>query len=301
VTRPHIAEMERAIQPATKRNRCAEYSRAAEEEMAGSVKAIDLWLLIEYRARWDREAITVFPQAVQERLRALRSTVPKMRLALMRQTGRDSGPLTIFWAFSRERRPRLYRAEFSNYEELSFDVVQSGGESAEKVFAVCTHGTHDLCCAQFGHKIYTEMRALSENVWHVSHIGGCRFAPNVVCLPHGIVYGRVERSDCAAIVSGYKEGALLPSKLRGRSCYSKPVQAAEQFLRSAKQLTDLEALNVTRVAETQPGQWSITFLARDSIQHQVSLTVEGGWTSTYKSCSVSQLSPRERFRLIDVV
>src|ERR1039457_2886742 len=315
--------MERAIQPATKRTRCAEYSRAAEEEMAGSVKAVDLWLLVEYRGRWDRDAITVFPEAVQERLRALRSRIPKMRLALIRQTGRDSGPLTVFWAFSRERGPQLYRAEFGNYEELSFDVEQSGSESGEKLFAVCTHGTHDLCCAQFGNKIYSKMRRLSTaqivccaqfgnkiyskmrrlsgNVWHISHIGGCRFAPNVVCLPHGIVYGRVERSDCAAIVSRYKEGALLPPKLRGRSCYSKPVQAAEQFLRSAKQLTDVEELSVTRVEEIQPGQWSMTFLSRDSTQHQVSLTVEGGWTNTYKSCSATQLSTRERFSLIDVV
>src|ERR1039458_7975930 len=227
--------------------------------------------------------------------------MPQMRLALIRQTHRNSGPLTVFWAFSHERAPRLYRTQFSNYEELSFDMEQLGGEISEKVFVVCTHGTHDLCCAQFGNRIYPELRESSDNVWQISHIGGCRFAPNVVCLPHGIVYGRVERSDCAAIVSRYKEGALLPPKLRGRSCYSKPVQAAEQFLRSAKQLTDVEELSVTRVEEIQPGQWSMTFLSRDSTQHQVSLTVEGGWTNTYKSCSATQLSTRERFSLIDVV
>lgn len=166
-----------------------------------------------------------------------------MRLALIRQTHRNSGPLTVFWAFSHERAPRLYRTQFSNYEELSFDMEQLGGEISEKVFVVCTHGTHDLCCAQFGNRIYPELRESSDNVWQISHIGGCRFAPNVVCLPHGIVYGRVERADCSTVVSQYKEEALFAAKLRGRSCYSKPVQAAEQFLRTTKQLTSIDALN----------------------------------------------------------
>jgi hypothetical protein len=296
-----MAGIEKAGQRPIARTFCAEYSRTAGEEMAGTVKPVDLWLLIEFRARWEREAIHVFSEAVQLRLKSLRTRIPAMRLALIRQPDRTQGPLSVFWAFSHEHRPRLYRTHFTNYEDLRFDAQQMDGEIAEKLFAVCTHGTHDLCCAQFGNTIYSAMRAICENVWQISHIGGCRFAPNVVCLPHGVVYGRVESADCEAILSGYRHESLLMSKSRGRSCYSKPIQAAEHFLRTEKNLTDVEGLSLMGASETLPGYWSVTFSSRNSNQYRVSLSIERGQTETYKSCSASELSPRERFRLTDCI
>jgi len=284
---------------AIERTFCAEFSRTAEEEMAGTVRPVDLWLLIEFRARWEREAIQVFSEAVQLRLKSLRTRIPATRLTLIRQQDRVRGPLSLFWAFSDERKPRLYRTQFTNYEDLRFDEEKLGGETKEKLFAVCTHGRHDPCCARFGNAIYSRMQAICENVWQISHIGGCRFAPNVVCLPHGIVYGRVESSECEAIVSGYNQGSLLVSRARGRSCYSKPIQAAEHFLRTEKNLTDFEDLSLTGATETLPGQWSVTFSSRNSSQYRVLLSMEGGQTETYKSCSASELLPRARFRLND--
>jgi hypothetical protein len=276
---------ERALQRSIGgRSVCADYSRMAGEEMAGTVKPVDLWLLIEYRARWEREAISVFSPAVQSRLAALRARIPKTRLALIRQPDRQSGPLNLYRAFSRESGPRIFRTEFTSYEELSFDTDCSGTESDENLYAVCTHGSHDLCCAKYGNRIYSELRAATRHVWQISHIGGCRFAPNVVCLPHGVVYGRVEPADCAAIVSTYKDSTLFTRKLRGRSCYAKPVQAAERFLRNAKQYMALDDLKVTRAEETEPGRWSMTFLSRDANQHRVTLVARGGAASTYRSC-----------------
>jgi hypothetical protein len=273
----------------------------AGEEMAGTVKPVDLWLLVEHRARWEQDAMSMFSPDVQRRINALRARIPKTRLALIRQPDRQSGPLTLYRVFSSESAPRIFRTEFTNYEELSFDADCSGHESDENLYAVCTHGTHDLCCARYGNRIYSELRAVTGNVWHISHIGGCRFAPNVVCLPHGVVYGRVEPADCAAIVSTYNDSTLFPAKLRGRSCYARPIQAAERFLRNAKQYMALDDLKVTRAEETGPGQWSMTFLARDANQHRVSLVAKGGPASTYKSCSAIELSPRECFSLIECV
>jgi hypothetical protein len=296
-----MAGIEEAGRRSTGRTFCAEYSRAAGEDMVGSVKPVDLWLLIEFRARWEREATHVFSEAVQLRLKSLRTRIPAMRLALIRQPDRTQGPLSAFWAFSHEHKPRLYRTHFTSYEDLPFDAEKLDGEIAEKLFAVCTHGIHDLCCARLGNTIYSAMRAIGENVWQVSHIGGCRFAPNVVCLPHGIVYGRVESGDCEAIFSGYGQGSLLVSKSRGRSCYSKPVQAAEHFLRAEKNLTDVDELNLTGARETQTGHWSVTFSLRNSDQYRLSLSIEGAQTATFKSCSSNELLPRERFRLNDCV
>jgi hypothetical protein len=277
---------------------CAQYSKAAAEEISGTVKPIDLWLLIEYRARWPREAVSVLSPESQRRLGVLRNRIPNMRLALIKRPDRVSGKLTAYWAFSRECGAQLFRTEFFDYEELSFDIDELGIESGEKLFAVCTHGTHDLCCAQFGNKIYAEMRANCENVWQISHIGGCRFAPNVVCLPHGVVYGRVERADCSMIVSTYRSGALFEAKLRGRSCYSKAVQAAEQFLRHAIRLTAIEDLRVINMEQPDKDHWFIDFLREGLIKCRVSICIKGGQPGTYKSCSASATEPREKFALV---
>jgi hypothetical protein len=111
----------------------------------------------------------------------------------------------------------------------------------------------------------------------------------------------VEPADCAAIVATYKAGSLFPGRLRGRSCYGKPIQAAERFLKNAEKYPGLDDLKLTQTEEIQPGQWSMTFVSRDGSQYRVSLAAEGGKASTYKSCSATELSPRGSFRLVECV
>lgn len=194
---------------------CAEYSRTANEQLFGTVKPIDLWLLIEFRGRWEREAIRVFSPDVQLRIASLRSEFSKFRLALIKQPQRTRGPFRMFWAFSREQKSIFYQTEFTDLEGVSFEPDNLRVESAEPLYAVCTHGTHDLCCAQFGNKIFAELGSLRNNVWQISHIGGCRFAPNVVCLrrascmdesnnatsPRSLLAPNIHRSSCRSFAA----------------------------------------------------------------------------------------------------
>jgi hypothetical protein len=280
------------------RNNCAAYSRAAGEDMAGTVKPTDVWLLLEYRGRWEHHAAAVFSESVQMRLSALKAKLPKLRVALIKKARHTSGPLSVFWAFSRQENAQLYRSEITDYDALFFHPESPGEPTDEKIVAVCTHGTHDLCCAQFGNEIYDALREVDDaSVWQISHVGGCRFAPNVVCLPHGIVYGRVERTDCADIVTSYRRGEVIPEKLRGRSCYSKPVQAAERFLRISKHLSRLDELNMTSAEETGPGAWTVQFKSGDSTRYNLSVRTCSRNVRTYKSCAATEASPREKFQI----
>ena len=54
---------------------------------------------------------------------------------------------------------------------------------------VCTNGRHDPCCATFGRPLARVLRegAQRDDVWECSHIGGDRFAANIVILPEGPV------------------------------------------------------------------------------------------------------------------
>ena len=70
-------------------------------------------------------------------------------------------------------------------------------------------------------------------VWQSSHVGGDRFAGNVVVLDDGVYYGRVEPSDAWPVVEAALERRVHLPLYRGRSCYGFAAQAAEIAVREA--------------------------------------------------------------------
>ena len=95
-----------------------------------------------------------------------------------------------------------------------------------------------ICAAPaLGLPLYNQLRErFGERVWQVSHLGGHRFAPNVLVLPQGVLYGRVGTAvgdagdeSVEQFAAEVEAGAVSRRHLRGRSCYPKPVQAAEGF------------------------------------------------------------------------
>ena len=106
---------------------------------------------------------------------------------------------------------------------------------AHPLLLVCTHGKHDACCAKYGLPVYEAMRDLVDEgwLWQCSHVGGDRFAGNVVCLPEGVYYGRVGAGDALALVEEHLAGRVQLDLYRGRSCYSFRVQAAERAVRAS--------------------------------------------------------------------
>lgn len=289
---------------------CSEFSRSAGEPLLGTGNPIAVWLLIEYRFKWEREARSVLPQSLQQHLAVFQSTGLKMRVALIRQPKRNSGPMMCFVAIGDETAPLLYQREFTELEELcGLDLPALCRSSSEvptgrcnrKLYAVCTHGTHDRCCAKHGSAVYAALNQIrGDDVWQVSHIGGCRFAPNVVCLPHGLVYGRVAKEECGGLVEAYEGERLDLRNLRGRSCYEKPVQAAEWFLRTERGITQLDALRVTSAEEVSPDRWCVRFQARPgSAWYEVFLKAVDEGVQTYKACAAAVPLPREEFRLVE--
>ena len=109
------------------------------------------------------------------------------------------------------------------------------------LFLVCTHGRHDTCCSIRGNSVSRlACAAYATFSWECSHIGGDRFAANVVCFPHGIYYGRVEATGLIDLIEEYGQGRLDLRHYRGRSCYPFDVQAAEYHLRREHNLLHVE-------------------------------------------------------------
>jgi hypothetical protein len=180
---------------------------------------------------------------------------------------------------------------FSGYTRRDYDVPRaalaatlealagvSGGEEATapheveagvRDILVCTHGARDACCGKFGYGFYVGMRGLAAlraggtRVWRTSHLGGHRFAPTLLDLPSGRVFGRLEASDAEVVLDGGDRLlARLPAIYRGRCALPEPAQIVERelWLRTG---AAFEGQGVSVRAAEEQGTWSIRLDAED--------------------------------------
>jgi len=134
--------------------------------------------------------------------------------------------------------------------------------------------------------------------WQCTHLGGHRFAANVLCLPHGLLYGRVRAENVAATLEAYREGQMVLDYYRGRSCYPEVVQAADYYLRLASGNFDLEAYHWIDTQVETPNQWQVRFLAKAERQvHQLKIELETKGVQIYQSCRPAKLAPITRYNL----
>jgi hypothetical protein len=111
------------------------------------------------------------------------------------------------------------------------------------VYLVCTNSRHDPCCGRLGRPTALALaQAVGESVWECSHIGGERFAANLVCLPHGLYFGRVGPDDGPRIAAAYERGEIDLTHYRGRAGDAFVVQAADLLVRRRQGLTGIDDL-----------------------------------------------------------
>ena len=289
---------------------CTQLSRDAGEHLFGTASRVDVWLLFEYAGAWKEEAFrdSDLPEAIKARLVEWLAIIPRSRLLLIRQQERRTTNLRFYVAFSREKQSRLYEFRLDTCESLlDLDVPAVLRESAaysahiteSPVFLVCTNGLHDKCCAKLGRPVYAALEEREDVVaWQSTHVGGDRFAANVVCLPHGIYYGRVgEKQDVDPIVEASRRGEVYLPNYRGRSCYNFVVQAAEYFIRERTGNTRIDGLELLGIRQAQ-SHWTTTFLStEDGSKHNVQVSQERMGIRNYLVCKAQEQSDLLRYRL----
>jgi hypothetical protein len=235
--------------------RCSAASAALDEPLIGSASTVRAFLLLEDPGPWGEEALrdSRLPGSLGTDLLA-RCRPEGVRPLLIRKHGRSAArSRRCFAAYADPHRPWLQESVLDRPEDaLDIDIgrlgrgMNPGLEPRDRpLFLVCTHGRHDVCCAELGRPLVAALaRSHPEETWECSHIGGDRFAGNLFILPNGLCYGRVEAGSGAEIAAAHLAGRLHLDRLRGRSGYRFPVQAAEWYLRSRLGLTDLAAVHL---------------------------------------------------------
>lgn len=248
---------------------CSAWCRELREPLAGTAVVAPGWLVLEQPGPWGAKAPTQshldpsFGGAIDKAAKDA-----GVRFGLIRSPGRhaDAPPRPsrqVYAACTVPGRTWLLSGRLDDPSELAgidLAAIASGDRDAvmasvpgltpmdEPVLLVCTNGKRDECCALYGRPVAQAVAARAPGrVWESNHLGGHRFAPTVVVLPHGMMHGHLDTETAAKILKTAADGHTVLTGLRGRSAWPKPGQVAEIAVRERIDEDVLDALSVTGI------------------------------------------------------
>lgn len=262
--------------------RCAVASQDRRDDLAGTASTVRSFLLVEHAGPWGADALrdARLPDGLGAHL-AGQGRRHRVRVLLVRRHGRsDAGSgVRVFAARVAGAESWLESATLDSVDDvrhLDLAALGSGrspGLEAHTgpLLAVCTHGRHDACCAERGRPLAAALAGSrhAEAVWECSHIGGDRFAGNLLVLPRGLYYGHLDPEAALRVADELADGRLEMDHLRGRSDLAMPVQAAEIAARRRLGLAGLDDVRPT----ASRGDGELTTVTLDAAGREVVVQV----------------------------
>jgi hypothetical protein len=291
---------------------CATLSRALEEPQFGTASVVRGWVLLEQPGPWGMDAV-LESRLDRDLARALHraAAAAHLRLLLIRRPGRGaSQPWACFVAHTSRQVRWLERRRLDDPAELlELDMAKVvagerpgfGEEATEPVYLACTNGRHDRCCATYGRPLALALAAShGELVWESSHVGGDRFAGNLVCLPDGHYFGRVGPAEAARVVDLHGKGTLDLDHWRG-CCIDPPVvQAAEWFARRRTGLAGVGDLALEGRDHLAGGVDAVRFGLPDGARLRVVLRATRDADPRPLTCHSARAESPLRFTLLEL-
>ena len=201
---------------------CAQQSKERNEELIGStLENITRWILLPYTKKWPAriklDSLDIPSKTKDMIAQALQ--VPQTRLQLIKRA-HLSVPKSIFFFENRQ----LYQQNESTVSLTKEDMDLCDAT----MILICTHGSRDRCCGTLGGRLYAKAsKRYPSMIWQTSHVGGHRFAPTLLSLPQGMMYGRVQESDIESVCMQSRERVPFSlASLRGVPAWPKKVQVA---------------------------------------------------------------------------
>jgi hypothetical protein len=280
--------------------RCATASLGRADPLAGTASTVRAFLLLEHPGPWGADVLrdSRLPDGVGARLAAA-ARAARVRVLFVRRHGRrtPAAGTRIFLAYADPAAPWAETALLDGPEGvLDLDLAALGAGRSPgltpydgSLLCVCTHGRHDACCAERGRPVAAALaRAHPDETWEVSHIGGDRFAANLLVLPHGLYYGALDPPSAIAVAGSHLTGQVDLDHLRGRSGLPMPVQAAELALR--RQLGETRADAVRFVGRSSTAAGTVARFDVAGTRWQVQVQTRDGEEPARLTCGVERLS-----------
>ncbi len=254
--------------------RCSALAEQLGEPLAGTIDQRRRWLLLEDRSAWGTDAVV-------DRFGADAAAAAKrlgMRLLLVRRREGDPADDSVRRAIlvdteSAAMAVRTVRGpgDLDVEAMATIPLDEFGALMTDPILLTCTNGRRDACCALRGRALTLALAAdHAERAWECTHLGGHRFAANLVCLPHGVVYGRVTPDVGPRLADLYLAGHVDPEHLRGRSAWPAPAQVAEVDLRLRLGLAGVDDLRLVAAA-VDDDRAEVILAGPDASEHRLEL------------------------------
>ena len=290
---------------------CAVRSLQLGEPCYGTASQVRRWILVEQPGPWGENAVleSRLPVDVATRLRAL-ARMAGARLLLIRRHGRSAPTRRVCFAVTTTADlQRVERLEFDDPAELvavDWSLLRAGqplgGDVTEDpLYLVCTNGSHDVCCAEFGRPVARALDALlGDAVWECSHFGGDRFAGNLLCLPDGIYYGRVTPDDAPRLIRDHEAGLLDLPRYRGRSWQSFVAQAAEFLVREQQGIREIDSVVPRGVEDAGDGEFRVTLAGPHGVTITATVACSEAVDPQQLTCRSDSEEHPPRYRLVTI-
>jgi hypothetical protein len=259
--------------------RCASAARDRRDPLVGTAAPARRWLLIEYPGPWATHALDsrLIPLPLADRLETLARSMPA-RVLLVRRPGRRSPQPEHAWVVvdhdAGQRWGRWQQgADLAQAADaLEADVAPSGPQ--DPLLLVCAHALHDTCCAIRGRPVAAALASRwPESTWECSHVGGDRFAANLLLLPDGAYYGNLSATSALPVVESHLAGVVTPEHLRGLSTEQPVVQAAVVAAHAALGPAGARDLVGSQLRQEGPDTWRVRLAGQGPMPGLVEATV----------------------------
>lgn len=231
---------------------CADNAKELQEDPIGTATNYQTYILVECPTPWNYEAFN--SKWVPDNLRVLVTEIERKKLPIRfllianEKTHRVTDTTLLIYQQQPGLTSGYKKQEFKLPNiELVAGVVNKwlGGITSNyevenhisRDILICTHGSHDQCCARYGNPFYFRAEKIIDNlqlnhirIWRSSHFGGHRFAPTMIDLPQGRYYGRLEENSFMSIVNHQGNIEELAKVYRGLGILPNALQVLEREL-----------------------------------------------------------------------
>ena len=231
---------------------CADHSREIQEDVIGSATNHQTYILVECPTPWVSEAFN--SKWVPDNLRILVADVKRAKLSIHfllianDETHREEQTTLLIYQQEKGLSNGYRKQEFKlpNIEQVAgvvrkwltgVSVDDEIASNTTRDILVCTHGSHDQCCAKYGNPFYFhaqntifDLQLNHLRIWRSSHFGGHRFAPTAIDFPQGRYYGVLDQDTFKSILTQTGNIECLNKVYRGWGILPNPLQILEREL-----------------------------------------------------------------------
>ncbi|NJM68997.1 MAG: sucrase ferredoxin [Scytonema sp. RU_4_4] len=233
---------------------CSDHSRQVGEDIIGSASTHQTYILVECPPPWTSEAFQSrwVPENLQILIKEVKRNKLPITFLLIANNLSHKVDQTTLLIYQRKKglSNGYHKQEFQliNIEQVAAvvrkwlrgdfsDYDADFQTSTTRDILICTHGSHDKCCARYGNPFYFYATSIISNleldnvrVWKSSHFGGHRFAPTALDFPDGRYYGGLEQESFQSILTRSGDITFLKKVYRGWGILPHSLQVLEREL-----------------------------------------------------------------------